>query len=281
MQLHYFGIGPNSLLANRSQYRLKTTDAYAFAAYRPSSWLTVDGRAGRLDQPTLSSSAGPFNPDYPDARFTFALDPALGLAKQPSFFHGQLGATVDTRDHPGRPVSGGLYRASVTVFSDRDLGGYSFREYELHALQMIPVLRDVWRVAVRGWGVLTDTGPGQQVPVYMLPALGGSSTLRAFPNYRFHDRHLLFASVESRWALMTHVDVAAFVDAGSVASRAGDLDLGTRSYGAGLRLHTHSATTARVDVAHGREGWQLLFRLNDPLRLSRLSRKAPAVPFVP
>ena len=38
---------------------------------------------------------------------------------------------------------------------------------------------------------------------------------------------------------------------------------------------------AMVDIAHGDEGWRALFRLKDPLRLGRLTRKTTLVPFVP
>ena len=72
-----------------------------------------------------------------------------------------------------------------------------------------------------------------------------------------------------------------FLDAGNVAARLSDLNLDKRSYGAGLRLHTRRRTFARFDVAHGGEGWRLLFRLTDPLNLARLSRRTAAVPFVP
>ncbi len=36
-----------------------------------------------------------------------------------------------------------------------------------------------------------------------------------------------------------------------------------------------------VDVAHGDEGWRFMFRLKDPLALSRLTKKNTLVPFVP
>ena len=80
---------------------------------------------------------------------------------------------------------------------------------------------------------------------------------------------------------MTHVDTAFFIDAGNVAPRAGDLNLERRSYGAGLRLHTRRYTFARVDVAHGSEGWRVMFRLDDPLTLARLKRRTALIPVVP
>ena len=81
--------------------------------------------------------------------------------------------------------------------------------------------------------------------------------------------------------IRTVLDLAAFVDAGSVADRAGDLDLDQRAYGGGLRFHTRRTTFAVVDVAHGTEGWRYIFRLKDPLSLSRLTKKNTLVPFAP
>lgn len=63
---------------------------------------------------------------------------------------------------------------------------------------------------------------------------------------------------------MAHVDAAAFVDAGNVAPRVGDLNLEKRSYGAGLRIHNRKQTFGRVDIARGGEGWRFVVRLTDP-----------------
>jgi hypothetical protein len=136
-------------------------------------------------------------------------------------------------------------------------------------------------LAMHGWLVASDTDAGKSVPFYLLPGLGGNNTLRAYTDYRFHDRHLLLVNVETRVALLTHVDAALFVDAGNVAPRLGELNLDKTVLGAGVRMHTRHSTFARFDIAHGREGWRFLFRMNDPLHLSRLSRRTALVPFVP
>lgn len=155
------------------------------------------------------------------------------------------------------------------------------RRYEAEGAQFVPVSRDRVVLAFHGWLVASDTGPGSVVPFYLLPSLGGNSTVRAYTDYRFHDRNLLVLNAETRVALFTHLDAAVFVDAGNVAARVGDLNLDKRGYGVGLRMHTRRSTFARFDVAHGDEGWRFLFRLTDPLHLSRLSRRTAAIPFVP
>jgi len=278
-QVNYFGIGPGSSEADRSEYRLRDTDLAGYGMVRANHWLSIGGRFGWMKQPTISASTGPFDRDFPDAREVFPNDP--GVSAQASMLHGGVAAEADTRDYPGRPTHGGLYRAAAQIFSDRDLHQFSFRRYEAEGLQIFPVAGARWAIALHGWGVFSDTPGDNSVPFYLLPSLGGLNTVRGYHDYRFHDRNLLVANAESRWALFEHIDAAAFFDAGNVASRAGDLDLDKTSYGAGLRVHTRTSTLGRLDVAHSREGWHVFFGLNDPFRLSRRSLRASVIPFVP
>jgi hypothetical protein len=111
--------------------------------------------------------------------------------------------------------------------------------------------------------------------------MGGVNTLRSFTDYRFRDDNMLVFNAELRLALMRHLDVALFADAGNVAARVDDLNLEKRSYGAGFRLHTRRETFAMVDMATGDEGWKVSFRFKDPLSFGRITKRALLVPFVP
>ena len=280
-QLNYFGSGADSSIDGRSEYRLKTTDVVGYGSYRPMRWLTLGASAGRLDGPTLDAPTGPFDRDYPDARLTYPTDPAFSLERQPSFAHGTASVTADTRDYPDHASRGGLYQAALTRYSDLDLSLFTFNRFEAEGTQFVPLLYDGLVLAFHGWTAMSDTADSQTVPLYLMPSLGGTSMLRAYPNYRFHDRNLLVVNAEARLALTMHIDTAVFVDAGSAAPRVEDLRVANTSYGVGFRLHTHKKTTVRVDAAHGREGWRVSFSLNDPFRLRRLTRHTAAVPFVP
>jgi outer membrane translocation and assembly module TamA len=57
------------------------------------------------------------------------------------------------------------------------------------------------------------------------------------------------------------MDMALFVDAGTVASRRAALDLDhlRSNVGLGVRFHGPSSTPLRIEVARGREGWHLVF----------------------
>jgi hypothetical protein len=279
-QISYFGNGPASNEADRSEYRMRSADIVGYGSYRPTQWLAVGASFGWLGSPTIQEPGGTFKRGNPDARLVFGTDPVFARAEQPSFLHGDVSITADTRDARSYPTSGGLYRAAWANYTDRVNGAFSLRRYEAEAAQFVPLADRRLVFAMHGWLAATDTSSGSVVPVYLAPSLGGHNSLRGYSDYRFHDRNLLITTVEARLALTTHIDLATFVDAGNVAGRLTDLNLEKRDYGLGIRVNSRRTTYARVDLAHGAEGWRLFFRTSDPLHLSRLSRHTAAAPFV-
>lgn len=257
-KVQYFGAGPGTLEGARTEYRLRTQNVVGYATLRPLRWFDVNAEIGWL-KPEL---------------------PARSVA-EPEFMHGLVSLTADGRDFPGHPTRGILLRVAASRYEDRGTGAYSFDRYESEVAGFLPLAGSRVVLALRGWVVASETGPGQTVPFYLLPSLGGGNSLRSYVDYRFHDRNMAVANAELRIAMMTHMDLALFADAGNVAAERRDLDLEKRSYGAGLRLHTRRETFAMVDVARGDEGWRVLFRLTDPLALTRLSRRTATAPFVP
>jgi hypothetical protein len=280
-QVRYYGAGSDTTVAGVSDYRLESANVVGYANWSATPALTVSASGGWLRAPRLMPSAGTFDRDDPDTLVVHSMESAANLIRQPSYLHGEAALTFDTRDHPGYPTRGGLYRAAGSRFHDRSGRGFSFDRVELEAARFIPVASDRGVIALHWWTVLSHTAAGQQVPFYMLPSLGGHNTLRSFADYRFHDRHMMVATIESRWALFPHIDGAVFLDAGNVAARIGDLDLGHTSAGFGIRLHTRTSTLARFDIARGDEGWRFVFKMTDVLRLARLARRTAPLPFVP
>jgi hypothetical protein len=278
-QVHYFGRGPDRPEVE-SEYRVKTSDIIGYGSFQANRWVSIDAMVGWLYPPTLSNSTGWFGSNMPDTRVVFPTDPGVG-ARPPSYLHSEVAVTADSRDFPGYPTRGAVYRASMSRYADRDLDAFGFRQFQLEGVQFLPVVPEKWVLALHAWGVFTDVATGQTVPFYMLPSLGGGNTLRGDRNYRWHDRHLVLVNLESRFGVFEHMDATLFMDAGNVSPTVNGLNLDQRSFGAGVRFHTRSSTLARLDVAHGREqGWRLM-KLNDPLRLARLGRRAAAIPFVP
>jgi hypothetical protein len=279
-QVDFFGEGPDSFVASRSQYRIQSRVAGGYVTVRPIRTLALNTQLGWL-LPSILAPAGAFQRGFPDARDLFTANAVFAFSEQPTFFHREISITSDTRDFPGHPTSGGTYRAVFASYGDRRTAAFNFKRYEAEAARFVMVPGAGVVLAVRGWLVASDAAEGQTVPFYFQPSLGGANNLRGFTDYRFHDRNLLLVNAEARVPMMTHVDAAAFVDLGNVAPHLGDVDLRKHSFGAGLRLHSRRQTFARVDIATGAEGWQFLVRLTEPLDLSRLSRQTLTAPFVP
>jgi len=110
--------------------------------------------------------------------------------------------------------------------------------------------------------VQTTLDDDDEVPYFLLPSLGSGSTLRAYPSWRFRDRHSLLMSGEWRWIVnRTFLDMALFYDTGKVTARREDLNFKdlNQDFGIGIRFHGPASTPPRVDVAHGSEGINVVF----------------------
>ena len=283
LQVKYSGIGNNTPESDRSAYRFHDSDIFGAGRVQASPWLSIDGRFGWIPRPTLSTATGP-SVNVPNTVDLFTEATAPGIGTQPPFVHGDVSIVADIRDHAGHPTGGGMYRAGAAAYVDQDTGTYSFRRYEVEANQFIPLGTRKWVLGLRASEVFSDTSAGRVVPFYLLPSLGGHNTLRGYDDFRFHDRDLQNFTIESRVALLTHMDVTGFADAGKVAAEASDLDFRRlrSSYGAGIVFHNATSTLARIDAGHGFEGWHVFLKLSDSFKrtMPAVGRRA-VVPFVP
>ena len=279
-QVRYYGLGPTSLEADASDYRVQATTAVGYATWRPRPALAISANAGVVSRPELSASAGTFDQEYADTLQRHAGVPAAALPRQPRFVHAELSVTADTRDQPSYPSRGSVLRAAWSTYHDRPDTSLAFDRYEAEAAYFKPLLgRGV--LATRAWGVFSNTGDGHAVPFYFMPGLGGHNTLRGYADYRFRDRHMVVVNLETRWALFTHLDLAGFFDAGNVASRLHDLNFDRTSAGVGVRFRTSTSMMARLDVARSVEGWRVMFKLSDPFQMERVNKRTAPLPFVP
>jgi hemolysin activation/secretion protein len=114
-------------------------------------------------------------------------------------------------------------------------------------------------LAFRAQVSTTTTAEGTDVPLVLMPDLGGSHLLRGYPSWRFRGPNRVLLTGEYRWTAGPFVDMALFLDAGKVTARPGDLDLQhlKKTYGIGASLHTFTTTVMRVEVARTVEGTTL------------------------
>ena len=183
-----------------------------------------------------------------------------GLGAKPTYLHAEGSAAFDWRSSAGYSRRGGSYGVTLHDFADHN-SAFGFRRVDYEAIQHIPVLRDAWVLSFRGRIETTYTGDDEQIPFFMLPALGGGSSLRGFSSWRFRDEHTLLLQAEWRVLANRFLDMAVFYDAGKAVARRSDISLeGLKSdYGLGFRLHGPVATPLRIEFAKSNEGLALVF----------------------
>jgi Omp85 superfamily domain len=253
-QVAYYGLGIDSPDA-RSNFQMKQAYVGGDLQVRPGGY-TVFGAGVMYEDYTLEPGAGHF----PSIEESFTPATAPGLGASPTYVHMIGSAGIDWRPSPGYARRGGLYQISYHNFADRNETN-SFDRIDGEIVQHLPILRENWVVSLHGL-VQTTLDDDDVVPYFLLPSLGSGSTLRAYPSWRFRDRHSLLMSGEFRWIpSRLGIDMALFYDVGKVTSRWDDLSLtGLKSsVGVGIRFHSPIATPLRIELAHGREGLHLVF----------------------
>jgi hypothetical protein len=246
-ELLFFGSGPYSTKDNAVHYELQLAEAGATAILRPVHWFQLAGGYRWLSV----DSVGPL------------LTPPGGLPSlgQDLRYHvAHAGATIDWRTSPGYSTRGGLYRVTWSQYREKQSRPFSFQAVEYEAVQLIPLMREQFVLAVRGLATMTMTAEGDEVPFMLEPTLGSDETLRGFVTRRFTDRNRLLLTVEYRWRPSRFLDMAVFVDAGKVTARRSDINLSSleTDWGIGARFHGPAFTAFRLEVAKSREGWRVV-----------------------
>jgi len=180
-----------------------------------------------------------------------AADPTYGLSS--------LFAEYNTRTSPGYTRRGSLARVDLSDYRQINDGASSFRRVDVTLQQFVPLMRENWVIALRALGSSTSTSDGNAVPYFLLPDLGGSSTLRGYSTWRFRDRNRLLLTGELRWTAGPFADMAVFMDSGTVAAGMSDVNWRDmkQSYGVGLTLHTFTSTVTRLELARTDDGMSL------------------------
>lgn len=205
-------------------------------------------------------SQNPGHGSVPSIETAFTPDTLPGLGASTTYLHTQATAGFDWRTSAGYARRGGYYGITAHDFSDID-DAFGFEQLDYEAVQHIPILREAWVLSLRGRVQSTFSKDDQEVPFFMLPALGGGSTLRGFSSWRFRDRDSLLLQAEWRIMANRFLDTAVFTDAGKVTPRPSALDFKNlkTDYGIGVRFHGPFVTPLRVEVARSNEGFSLVF----------------------
>jgi hypothetical protein len=249
-QVGFYGIGTDTSKDDRTNYLFRQPYGSALLTLFPTRKVLMLRGGAELSRWSQEPGEGTF-PSV-ETKYTPATLPGLGA--EVTYLHTEGTIGLDSRTSPGYTRRGAYLGASLHDYNDRDKDfGFQMAEYE--GIAHLPILREAWVLSFRGRVQTAFDKDGQQTPFFMLPALGGGSTLRAYSSWRFRDKNSLLLQGEWRIMVNRYLDMAFFYDTGKVVARTSDLDLDglKHDYGIGFRFHGPFATPLRVEFSHSRE----------------------------
>jgi outer membrane protein assembly factor BamA len=249
-QVGFYGIGPNTSKDDRTNY--------LFQQPYGSALLTVFPRRSnfmlRGGVEFTQWSQEPGQGSFPSVEEVYTPETLPGLGADVTYLHTQGTVGLDWRTSPGYSRRGAYLAATLHDYNDRDANfGFQLAEYE--GIAHVPILREAWVLSFRGRVQTASEKDGQQTPFFLLPALGGGSSLRGYSSWRFRDQNSLLLQAEWRIMVNRYLDLAFFYDAGKTVARTSDLDFdGLKDdFGFGVRFHGPFSTPLRVELARSRE----------------------------
>ena len=249
-QVGFYGLGMDTTKADRTNYLFQQPYGSALLTLFPArrilmlrggaEWSQWKQKPGRGSSPSVEERYTPFT--------------LPGLGADFTYLHTQGTIGLDWRTSPGYSRRGVFLGATLHDYKDSD-DDFGFRLAEYEGIAHLPILRETWVLSFHGLAQTTIDKSGQQIPFFMLPGLGGGSTLRGYSTLRFRDQNSILLQAEWRISVNRYLDLAFFYDAGKVTARTSDLDADRLKddYGFGLRFHGPFNTPLRVELARSRE----------------------------
>jgi len=256
-QVGFFGVGGDTSDANPTNYRFTQPYGSALLTVRPTRRVLILQGGAEYSQWTQKHGEG----TNPSVEEVYTPETLPGLGAKVTYLHSQGTVGLDwLAPAPGYARRGTYLGVTGHDYRDKDKD-FGFQQVDYEAIQHIPILREAWVISLHGRVQTAFNKSGQEIPFFMLPAVGGGSSLRGFSSWRFRDNNSLLMQAEWRIMVNRFLDAAFFYDAGKVTERTKDLDFDhlRDDYGFGLRFHTPFATPLRVEVAKSNEGLHLVF----------------------
>jgi outer membrane protein assembly factor BamA len=163
----------------------------------------------------------------------------------------------DTRDIFTNPSRGVVMQGELEYVPDTGFSDVAFTrwagEFQYYAELFYPTTILAARLRVQG---LT----GDNLPVQVMLPIGGSRTLRGFPQDRFLDHFMAVANLELRFPLKGRFGGVAGLDAGKVWNSPGDINFSKWALNrvVGLRFYMQTFLV-RIDLGFGPETTGLYF----------------------
>jgi hypothetical protein len=207
-EVAFHGLGMNTSSGDRANYGFEQPFGSALLTIRPTRRLFMVRGGFEASQWDLKSGKGA----APSVDEVYTPEMLPGLGTTTTYLHTQATVGFDSRPSSGYARRGFFYGVTGHDYTDRD-DALGFRQVDYEVIQHIPILRDTWVVSLHGLAKTTRDKGEQATPFYLLPSLGGGSSLRGFSSFRFTDRNSLLLQAEWRISGQPLLESALFYDA--------------------------------------------------------------------
>ena len=256
-QERFWGLGPNPDPEDRTNFQINSPSYSAIGGYRFSRWIAAAAGVGLLQTDLKEGTDSRF----PTTHQVFDDTTAPGLDKQPDFLRFASVLYFNYQDTPGNPHRGGIIGLFFFRYDDLNGDEFNFNRFAIDAGHYIPLGSKQRVLALRLLTLNDRPDKGSRVPFYLMNTLGGSQTLRGYPDFRFRDANLFHIGAEYRWEPAPALELALFYDTGKAYGPDKSFDFKglQKSFGFGARVKTRTGTFLRLDISRGNEGTRLQF----------------------
>ena len=155
----YFGLGPDSVEENRSNYLYRSLEGGIDTWLEPVRGFRLGGGASSLS-PRIGSGR---DSRFPSLEEIFDHSTVPGFQAQPDFWRYDGFVDFDYRDKPHHPRSGGFYGVRFSNYIDRDFDTFEFRQWKIGVQQYIHLPNQYRVLVLRADVVISDTDTGKQI----------------------------------------------------------------------------------------------------------------------
>lgn len=263
-QENFYGLGHSSLEGQRTNFALRQTWTGVRYEVVPVRWV----QAGTEYKWAWLTALPGTNPAFSSPDVYFPNLPGFGTQTRLQSVGTYLALNALRREYQ---LGGSLH---LGASYQKGLGRSNLLKYYSYEIQMegrLPLASE--RSALVGQANLEFTrrsANSDPIPFYLLPHIGGSSTLRGFRLDRFYGTNLFLLSLEYRYRLHPNLQAIPFFDEGQIFDQTSDLTWLNwhRNYGLAFRYRAgvDKGTVVRVEFGHSSEGFQFHVSFGDRVR---------------
>ena len=262
----FFGTGPDSDLANESNYTHEKMTIESGYGITFSKKLFLETTIGFNINNILSGK----DKDKQSTTDLYSNQKLLGLGEQVKLGGFLVKLQHDSRNKHGNPTAGHEFVFESGI--SQEIGNDKFGFWVVNAdfSQYIHLFYDRTLV-IRAAGRMVAANKDRLIPFYALSELGERETIRGFERGRFRDKDMVLTTAEYRFPLSQNkrnqsgIEAVLFVDGGKISHNIIDefsLDGFKIGYGGGIRFYGSEGPMAKIEIGKSKEGFRIYFVWN-------------------